>query len=131
MGNALSGTAGSVVFMTGGTTLIGSMTEWSLDISHAPVESTSFGNQWKEYIPSLRDSTGSFSGNFDHTNSAQADLISSMLGGSAIALRCYVAPTKYFNIGTAYVTGFGPSISNEGKAEISYDFQVSGAVTFV
>lgn len=128
---ALSGTAGSVVYLTGGTTTVGEIAEWSLDLSHSPVETTSFGDQWQEYIPALRNATGSFSGNFDHADTAQAALISSMLGGSACAFRLYVSPSKYFNVATAYLTGMGPSISNDGKADVSYDFQVSGAVTFV
>lgn len=131
MGNALSGTAGSIVYMTGGTTTAGAIAEWSLSLSHSPVETTTFGDQWQNYIPSLRNATGSFSGNLDTGDAVQGSLISSALGGSAIALRCYVSPTKYYNVGTAYITGHGPSISNDGKAETSFDFQVSGPVTFV
>lgn len=131
MANALSGTAGSVVYMTGGTTTVGSISEWSLDLSHSPVETTAFGNQWQEYIPSIRNATGSFSGNFYDGDTAQGNLISAMLGGSAVAFRLYVSGSKYYNIGTAYLTGQGPSISNDGKAETSFDFQVSGPVTFV
>lgn len=131
MANALSGTAGSVAYMTGGTAKVGSIAEWSLDLSHSPVETTAFGDQWQEYIPSIRNATGSFSGNFYDGDSAQASLVSAMLGGSAVAFRLYVGTAKYFNIGTAYLTGHGPSISNDGKAETSFDFQVSGPVTFV
>jgi hypothetical protein len=131
MANALSGTAGSVVYMTGGTTTVGSIAEWSLDLSHSPVETTAFGDVWQNYIPSLRNATGSFSGNFYDGDTAQGNLISSMLAGSAVAFRLYVSGSKYFNVGTAYLTGHGPSISNDGKAETSFDFQVSGPVTFV
>lgn len=131
MGNALSGTLGSVVYMTGGTTTVGAIKEWNLDISHSPVETTTFGDQWQNYIPSLRNATGSFSGNQDTSDTPQGSLISATLGGSAIALRLYVSASKYYNIGTAYITGHGPSVSNDGKAETSYDFQVSGPVTFV
>jgi hypothetical protein len=131
MANALSGTAGSVVFMTGGTTTVGAITEWSLDLSHSPVETTAFGDGWQTYIPSIRNATGSFSGNFYDSDTAQSSLNASMLAGSAIALRLYVSGTKYYNVGTAYLTGQGVSISNDGKAENSYDFQVSGPVTFV
>ncbi len=128
---ALSGTAGSVVYMTGGTAVVGEMAEWSLDLSHSPVETTAFGDQWQEYIPSLRNATGSFSGNLDTADTQQTALRNAMLGGSAIALRLYVSGANYYNVGTAYLTGNGPSISNDGKAETSYDFQVSGPVTFV
>ena len=130
MGNALSGTAGSVVYMTGGTAVVGAMTEWSLSLSHSPVETTSFGDQWQNYIPSLRNATGSFSGNYDQADTQQTSLRNAMLGGSAIALRLYDSPTHYWAIGTAYITGHGPSIGNSGKAETSYDFQVSGAPTY-
>ena len=125
---AISGTAGSVTI---GTVLVGEIAEWSLDIGHSPVEVTAFGDNWQEYIPSLRNATGSFAGNFDTSDTAQTTLINSMLGGSAVALRCYVGTAKYFNAGTAYLTGLSPSISVAGKADVSYSFQVSGAVTFV
>lgn len=131
MANALSGTLGSVVYMTGGTTTVGSIKEWSLSLSHNPVETTAFGDVWQTYIPSLRNATGSFAGNYDTADSTQTSLRNSMLGGSALALRLYVNGSNYFNIGTAYLTGNNPAISNDGKAENAFDFQVSGAVTFV
>jgi hypothetical protein len=65
------------------------------------------------------------------SDTAQTTLINSMLGGSAVALRCYVGTAKYFLAGTAYLTGLSPSISVAGKADVSYSFQVSGPVTFV
>lgn len=128
---ALSGTAGSVVYTTGGTTNVGEIAEWSLDISHSPVETTAFGDNWADYVPSIRNATGSFSGNFDSTDTAQAALINAMLGGSAVALRCYVSSSKYFNVGTAYLTGMSPAISQTGKADNSFTFQVSAPVTLV
>lgn len=128
---ALSGTAGSVVYTTGGTTNVGEIAEWSLDISHSPVETTAFGDNWADYVPSIRNATGSFSGNFDSTDTAQTSLINAMLGGSAVAMRFYVSPSKYFNVGTAYLTGMSPAISQTGKADQSFTFQVSAPVTLV
>lgn len=127
----LSGTAGSVVYMTGGTTNVGGIAEWSLDLAHSPVEVTAFGNNWEKYVPSVRGATGRFMGNFDHADTAQGNLISAMLGGSAIALRLYLDGTKYFNIGTAYLSGMSPAISQKGKGDNAFSFQVSDAVTFV
>ena len=131
MGTPLSGTAGSVVYMTGGTVLVGEMSEWSLDISHSPVDATAFGNDWAKYVPSIRNATGAFQGNFDVSDSGQTSLLNALLGGSAIALRLYVNASKYFNIASAYVTGMGPAISQTGKGDTSYSFQNSGTVTFV
>ena len=123
---ALSGTAGSVIV---GTVVCGEIQEWSLDLSHSPVETTAFGDSWQEYIPSIRGATGSFSGNYDTADAQQTVLTSSMLGGSAVALKLYVSGTKYFTLGTTYLTGEGHSISNDGKADVSFDFTVSGPVT--
>lgn len=124
---ALSGTAGSVL---AGTVVVGEIAEWSFDVGHSPVETTAFGDQWQEYIPSLRNATGSFSGNRDTTDTVQTTLLNSTLGGSAVALKLYVSPTSYWTVGTAYITGQSDSISNAGKADVSWNFQVSGAVTF-
>lgn len=127
----LTGTAGSVVTTTGGTTVIGELSEWALDISMSPVETTAFGDNWAEYIPSIRNATGSFAGNFDPADAAQGTMISSALGGSAVGLRLYASGSKYFNLPTVYITGLSPSISQAGKADISYSFQNSGSATLV
>jgi len=127
---ALSGTAGSVVYMTGGTTNVGEIREWALDLSHSPVDVTAFGDSWERYVPSIRGATGSFSGNLDTSDTAQTSLRNAMLGGSAIALRLYVAPSNYYAVGTAYLTSNNASVSVDGKVDAGYDFQVSGPVTF-
>lgn len=125
---AFSGTAGSV---TVGTVRIGGISEWSLDISAATVEDTEFGQTWDTYVPSTRTYTGSFSGNEQPASTGQTNVQDALLGGSAVALRLYENATKYWNIGTAYITGMSPSISAKGKAEISFNFQGSGPVTYV
>jgi hypothetical protein len=130
MGTPISGTAGSVAYTTGGTTVVGEISEWSLDISMSPTEVSAFGDNWKRSIPSIRSAGGSFSGNFAGDETAQTSLRSAVLGGSAIALRLYEG-TAYWNIGTAYVTNLGRTLSHQGKAEVSYDFEPSGPVTYV
>ena len=130
MGTPVSGTAGSVVYMTGGTTVVGEISEWSLDLAMSPVETTAFGDGWKRSIPSFRSGSGSFMGSHANDDTAQTSLRNAMLGGSAIALRLYEG-TAYWNVGTAYITGNGRSISQSGKAELSYDFEPSGPVTYV
>lgn len=128
---ALSGTAGSVVYTTGGTTAVGNLTEWRLDVSMSPQEITAFGDNWQKFLPSVRGATGTFQGNFDDTDATQTSLRNATLGGSAVALRLYVSGSKYFNVGTAYMTGMGPGISQMGKGDVQFSFQVSDAVSFV
>lgn len=126
-----SGTAGSVVFLTGGTSLVGEISEWSFDGSMATVETTPFGTRNVKRIAGLIDGSGSFSGNFDAADSGQTGLVNGFLAGSAIALRLYMSASKYINIGTAFVTGFSPSISADGKGDVSYDFDCGDAYTLV
>jgi hypothetical protein len=128
---ALSGTAGSAVIVAGGTAIVGEIAEWSLSLGMDTVEVTAFGDNWDEVLPSVRNATGSFSGNFDPADAIQGTVVSYMMAGSALALRLYASGTKYFNVGTAYVTGMEPGISQKGKADISFNFKASGPVTLV
>lgn len=127
---ALSGLSGSVLYMTGGTTNIVGIGEWSLDIGMSPVETTAFGDTWKKIIASVREYSGSFSGNAD-TDSSQTTLRNAMLGGSAIALRLHDSATTYYSVGTAFLTGMNDSISVDGKGERGWDFEGSDALTYV
>jgi predicted secreted protein len=127
---ALSGTAGSVVYMTGGTTTVQGIKEWSLDIGMDPSEITAFGDQWRRIIAGIRQFSGSFSGNADDDTS-QTNLRNAMLGGSAIALRLYDKSTSYYNVGSAFLTNMGPSVSYDGEATNSFDFDGNGALTYV
>jgi hypothetical protein len=122
-----SGTAGSVV---AGTIVVGEMTEWSLDITSTTVETTSFGEVWQEYLPSIRGATGSFSGNWDTADAGQVALWSSLIGGSAVTFKLYTTAAKYLS-GASYLTGAGHTISNAGIGQTTWSFQVSGSVALV
>lgn len=126
--SAVSGTAGSVVV---GTVVVGDVQEWSLNPSMDPIETSAFGDTWKTYVASLRGATGNFSLSSDSNNTGQTTLTNSVLGGSAVALKLYETSTKYWNIGTAFLTQGAPRVSHNGKNENSYNFQVSGPVTYV
>jgi PAS domain-containing protein len=119
-----------VVYTTGGTTLIVGIGEWSIDLGMSTVETTAFGDTWKQRLPSIREVSGSFSGIAD-TGASQTFLQNTMLGGSAIALRLYDGTITYWNIATAYLTGVSNSISIDGKGERSFDFDGHGAPTYV
>lgn len=131
MAGPYSGTAGSVVLISGGTTLVGWITEWSLDKSLETVDTTSFGNNNRTRIPSIKDASGNFSGSFDDSDSAQSAIISAFEAGTFVGLRLYVGTAKYFNIGSAVITGYNPTMSVDGKADISYDFESNGSSALV
>ena len=127
----LSGTAGSAVYMTGGTAVVGEISEWNISMGMDTVETTAFGDNWEESLPSVRNASGTFIGNLDPADTQQASLINAFLGGSAIALRLYVSTAKYWNVGTAYSTGIENAISQKGKADLQYKWKASGPVTLV
>lgn len=126
MGTPISGLGGSVVV---GTVVVGEISEWSLDINMSPTEVTAFGDDWKRSIPNIRAASGSFSGNFAADEAGQTTLRSAMLGGQAVALKLFEG-TAFWTVGTALLTGHGNSLSHQGKAEVSYDFEPSGPVTY-
>ena len=125
----MSGTAGSVVYMTGGTTRVGGLSEWSMSISMSTVETTSFSDQFDTFVPSTRAASGSFTGSWDPTDTAQTSMVNAALGGSAVALKLYTNGSAYWNIGTAYLNSMETGISQKGKGDLSFNYTASGPVT--
>lgn len=129
MANAVSGTAGSVAVVSGGTTVIGSVKEWSLDIAHNTPETTAFGDSWRTYIAGIREFSGSLSLNVDPADAAQTTVRNAILNGSAAFTFRFYAGTNYY-AGSALVSGISPSLGFDGVWENSADIQGSGALSY-
>lgn len=127
---AHSGTAGSVLLLTGGTTTMVGMGEWNLDIQGEAVETTAFGDTWRTNISGVKGFSFSFSGRSD-TDASQALLKAGILGGSVLAFRLHDAPATYWNITGGVFTGMSPTITFDGRGDVSYDFTGTGALTYV
>lgn len=125
-----SGTFGSVVYTTGGTTLVEGIGEWSLDIAMTSNEVSEFGDVWKQKVAGMRDATGSFSGNGVPTGTVQTNLRNAMIGGSVISLRLYETATNYWTVGSAFLTGLGRAISVQGKLDATYNWESNGSVSY-
>ena len=129
-----SGLFGSVVITAvgtvPGTAAIVGIGEWSLDLGMDTPEVTAFGDTWKQFLAGLREYSGSFSG-YGDTDSSNATIRNAMLGGSAITLRLYESASNYYNCGTVLLNSGNPTISIDGVGEDSWDFQGSGALTYV
>lgn len=125
----ISGTAGSVAFVSGGTSLLTGAYSWSLDISQETPETTVFGDSWKTYLPGIREWTATVELIADPANVVQGSVHGMIIGGSAAAVfRFYESGTVY--AGSALVTGAAPEISYDDRAVISYDLTGSGPITF-
>jgi hypothetical protein len=127
---AFSGTAGSVLYMNGGTAVVEGIGEWSVDVQGEAVETTAFGVNWRENIVGIRSYTISFSGRRDGA-AGQELLHTGILAGSIHAFRLHENATKYWNVGSAVFTGMNPSLSFDGRGDTSYEFTGSGALTYV
>lgn len=129
---AISGNAGSVIVYSGTVpTVVGEIAEWSLDISHSPVETTAFGDNWADYVPSIRNATGSFQGNHAEGDAGQVVLDTAILDATSIALDLMMDGSVGYSISKAYLTSKSASISQTGKADTSYNFQNAAAVTML
>lgn len=124
-----SGTAGSVAFVSGGTTVITGAYSWSLDISMETPETTAFGDSWKTYLPGIREWTGTIELIKDPASGVQGSVQALIIGGSAAAVFQLYEGTKYYN-GSAYVSGGAPEISYDDKAVISYDLTGHGPLSY-
>lgn len=126
---ARSGTAGSVVYMTGGTTTVTKVKEWSLDFAMNPIDHTGMGEAWEVVVAGISGYTGSF------TVDATDDVIHGTLRTAALArseftARFYTSGTSYYTIGTALFTGMSPSLSYDGIEQDGFDFKGSGALAY-
>lgn len=115
----VSGKAGEVTYATG---TVAGIKGWTLDYASDALETTDFGDSGRRtYISGLSGWSGSFEGNIDGIPKAL---------GAEIALELKITQTdaqKYY--GQAIITGSHPSVTVDGVAVISYDFQGTGELT--
>lgn len=127
--NPVSGTAGSVAYVSGGTTIVTAVHQWSLDISRDTPETTAMGDNWRVYINGLGAWTGSMQLRNDAGDASQAFVRNLVLGGSAAITFRFLAGTNYYS-GSALVNGASPELAYDGVWGTSHDLQGSGALSY-
>lgn len=125
----ISGTAGSVAVVSGGTTLFAGATEWSLDLGQNTPEVTAFGDSWRNYLPGIREWTGAVTLHADPADSAQTTARNLIINGSAPVTFRFYAGTNYYS-GSALVTGQSPTITFDGVYDSSIDLQGCGPLSY-
>lgn len=109
---------------------IANISEWTLDIKHAPQDDTEFTDTWESDLPGILSGTGTLKGSFDEDDTYQAALQAAMLAKTSIALKLYVDATNYWNIAAAYLTDLKSSNNVKGKVEVEYGFKANGAIAW-
>lgn len=125
----VSGTAGSIAYVSGGTTVVEAVHQWSLDISRDTPEITAMGDSWRAYIQGLGAWSGSFMTYNDAGAAGQAFVRNLVIGGSVAVTFRFLAGTNYYS-GSALANGASPELAYDGVWGTGYDLQGSGALSY-
>jgi predicted secreted protein len=125
---AAAGKAGLVKI---GTDTVANINNWSLDSSLDVLDTTEFGDSFKNYIAGLKDWKATVEGYWDCAADTvgQTALQTAFLAGSSVTLKLYVNATNYYS-GTAFITGFSPEAAVDDVVNISLEFQGSGVLGY-
>ena len=97
-------------------TAIGHMANWNLNMSREAIEVVSFGDEWKNNEPGIKEWDADFDGTADFsTDSGQVALETAFQNGTKLVFGFYLSATKYFE-GSALITEL--SISQIGRAHV-------------
>ena len=125
---AIAGKDGSAKI---GANTIAEVTSWSMDLSTDMLDSTSLGDDWREYITGLNGATANVEVKWDLPNdtNGQTALQNAMLNGTPVTLNLYVNGSNYYS-GSAYISNLNVETPVEDKVSATFDAQYSGAVTY-
>lgn len=105
------------------------MSGWEIELSSEMAEVVSFGNSYKEKVPTIKDWTASVDGAADFaTASGQAALVTAFENGTLLTFGFGLDATTYFE-GTGYIDSL--SVSNEADGNVTISISVSGSNAIV
>ena len=126
---AIAGKNGKVIIGTGTTKVVG-IKNWSLELSLETLETTSLGDDWKNYISGLKEWTASAEGDFEviTDTTGQKLLSDAYLAGSTVEVKLFVDATNYYT-GTAYINSLSIEDPVDDVVTISIEFTGNGALS--
>ena len=105
------------------------MSSWSVELSKEMIEVVSFGDDYKEKVPSIKDWSASADGAADFdTTGGQAMLVEAFEDGSALTGSFYLNDDTFL-VGDCYIESLSIEHAADGKADISISLAGSQAVT--
>lgn len=124
--SVLKGNAGSLKLSTN---VVAEMQSWQLEVSQDYIDTTSFGDTFREQTPTFASWTASADGKLDISDTnGQTALQSAWLNGTTVTPRFYVDASHYFS-GLAYVSAT-VSAAVDGVCEIKYAFTSAGTLSY-
>lgn len=121
--------AGKDGLIKAGTQTIGYIDNFSLNVNLNSAETSQLGKQWREYISTCSDWSGSISGTLDYADVGQKELIDELLTptGAALTGEFKVGPTLTLE-GDFYITSVSITGSFADKVAVSINFQGTGTL---
>ncbi len=124
---AIAGKGGSAKW---GTTSIGAIAEWKLDIDVDMLDVTTMdSNGWKEFLDGLKEWSGNVNVKFDTTDAGQTAMRTAVLGGVSAAIELSLDATHKFS-GTSYLKKASTGAKVSDAEEFDFEFQGTGALDY-
>jgi len=123
-----SGVTGKISIKKGSAAAIDlvHMANWSISLSKEMIEVVSFGDDYKEKVPAVKDWSGNSDGKVDFsTGGGQAELLTSFEDGTELQASFYL-DDETFLFGKCYIESLEISHAADGAAEVSISVAGSG-----
>ncbi|HPY88917.1 MAG TPA: hypothetical protein PLG34_13150 [Spirochaetota bacterium] len=115
-------------YIKSGTTKLAHMSNWSLELTKEMLEVISFGNTYKEKVPSIKDWSASSDGTTDFAStSGQKDLVDAFESGTKLTFGFGLDDYTFFE-GDGYIESLKVENAADGKADISISIAGSNGV---
>lgn len=127
----MAGTAGKKGKVMIGANAVTALNSWSLELGLDTLETTAFGDDWKNFIAGLKEWSASAEGAYNvHTDAnGQAALQNAFLNGTEVDLKLYVNNTNYYG-GQAIISSLSVEDPVDDVVSISIEFQGNGALAY-
>lgn len=118
--------------LAGTYTEIDGINKGSIKLNGESLDTTDFKDTsaFRTKIASLRNASGSMSGDYEPADVPEAAIIAAWLAGTNVFIKVLPDGTKGF-LGEAVITNIGLDADVGGKAAISIDWEFTGAVSAV
>lgn len=115
--------------ITVGTNDVAYIDSFSLSMNVGSAEVSSLGNEWKAFVATSKDWSGSASGTLDYTDAAQKKFMDDFIAtGSASATAKFKVASDLTLSGSINMTSLSINASHGDKVSVSFNFQGTGAL---
>ena len=128
---AVAGKNGKVVIGTESDQKVVGIKNWSLELSLDTLETTSLGDDWKNYITGLKEWSASSEGDYEvpGDEKGQAALQEAFLSGATVTVKLFVDEKNYYT-GEAYINSLSIEDPVDDVVSISIECTGTGALSF-